>query len=332
MRTEQLEYVAAVSRLGSFRRAADELHISQPALSETVRNLERELGVDIFQRGRSGASLTADGQELLAHVAGVIDAVDGLRRAAGSHHQMSRMVRVATVNAGTVPVLTPAIAAFRLEHPDTQVEIIGAQEEEIHRGLREGTFDLGLVTRLPGDDVPPELDSSVLISSPPVVCLRPDDPLAAQESVSVEDLLRSPLIVMRAGYLMHRYLHRLLSERGARVAYSAEGAEMGKLLVVEGLGITVLPQFSVIGDPLERCGLIVCRPLADDRGTVVDLDVRRWRSAPRGRSVSELHRRFLDQARVWSSHCRAVGTASGHAELAEAAQAQLAAAVGVDAR
>ena len=68
MRTEQLEYVAAVARLGSFRRAAEELHISQPALSETVRNLERELGVDIFERDRSGASLSADGRDLLSHV------------------------------------------------------------------------------------------------------------------------------------------------------------------------------------------------------------------------------------------------------------------------
>jgi DNA-binding transcriptional LysR family regulator len=105
---------------------------------------------------------------------------------------------------------------------------------------------------------------------------------------------------------MHRYLHRLLGDRRPRVAYSAEGAEMGKLLVAEGLGVTVLPQFSVIGDPLERCGLITCRPLADDPGGVVELDVRRWRSAPRGRSVIELHRRFLDQGRVWDAHCRAV--------------------------
>jgi len=313
MRTEQLEYVAAISRLGSFRRAAEELHISQPALSETVRNLERELGVDIFQRGRSGASLTADGQELLAHVAGVIDAVDGLRRAAGAHHHMSRMVRVATVSAGTVPVLTPAIAAFRLEHPATQVEIVGAQEGEIHRGLREGSFDLGLVTRIRGDDVPPELDAATLLAGPPVVCLRPDDPLAERVAVSAEDLLRAPLIMMRAGYLMHRYLHRLLGERRPRAAYSAEGAEMGKLLVAEGLGVTVLPQFSVIGDPLERCGLITCRPIADDGGAVVELDVRRWRSAPRGRSVRELHRRFLDQARGWSARCQApVATAYRH--------------------
>jgi DNA-binding transcriptional LysR family regulator len=77
MRTEQLEYVAAVARFGSFRRAAAELHISQPALSTTVRNLERELGVQILERGRSGARVSQAGRELLAHVTAVIDAVDG---------------------------------------------------------------------------------------------------------------------------------------------------------------------------------------------------------------------------------------------------------------
>ena len=54
MRIEQLEYVATVARLGSFRRAADELHISQPALSGSVRSLERELGVDLLDRAGTG--------------------------------------------------------------------------------------------------------------------------------------------------------------------------------------------------------------------------------------------------------------------------------------
>ena len=64
MRIEQLEYVATVARLGSFRRAADELHISQPALSGSVRSLERELGVDLLDRGRHGARMSDSGREL----------------------------------------------------------------------------------------------------------------------------------------------------------------------------------------------------------------------------------------------------------------------------
>jgi DNA-binding transcriptional LysR family regulator len=311
MRTEQLEYVAAVARLGSFRRAAEELHISQPALSETVRNLERELGVDVFHRGRSGASLTDEGRELLAHVAGVIDAVDGLRRAADVHHRSSRMVRVATVNAGTSPLLTPVIAAFRAAHPDTQVEVVGAQESEIHRGLREGSLDLGLITSLPDDDAPTELESTRLIAGPAVVCMRPQDELAARGAVTVDELLAAPLIVMRAGYLMHRYLHRLLGERSPRVAYSTDGAEMGKLMVAEGLGVTLLPRFSVIGDPLERGGFITCRPLAADPDLQIELVLRRRRSNARGRSERELHRLFLERAGALAD---SPGAGSRHAD------------------
>src|SRR6202035_5903180 len=97
-----------------------------------------------------------------------------------------------------------------------------------------------------------------------VVVLRADAPLAAQSAVRTADLLAEPLIVMRPGYLMHRYLHRLLQGRPPAISFSTDGAEMGKLMVAEGLGITVLPDYSVIGDPFETSGMITWRPLADE--------------------------------------------------------------------
>lgn len=87
MRIEQLQYVEAVARLGSFRRASEEMHISQPALSETVRNLERELGIDLLDRSRAGARISAHGREVLPHIRIVLDAVDALRRSAREQHQ-----------------------------------------------------------------------------------------------------------------------------------------------------------------------------------------------------------------------------------------------------
>lgn len=297
MRTEQLEYVAAIARLGSFRSAAEQLHISQPALSESVRNLERELGVDLLDRHRSGTRVSNEGRELLPHVVNVLDALDGLRRAADDHHHSARMVRVGTVNAGTVQLLTPTIQAFRDSHPSTQVEVVGAQQAEIHRGLRDGSLDLGLVTCLGDDDMPPELQSSRLLSGRAIVCLRPDSPLAELEAVGVEDLLSEPLIVMRAGYLMHRLLHRLLDGQTPLVSYSTDGGEMGKLMVAEGLGATLLPDFSVIGDPLERSGQITWRPLRND-DTEVRLVIRRPRSGSHSRAARSLHAMFLDRGRA----------------------------------
>ena len=124
MRIEQLEYVAAVARLGSFRRAAEEIHVSQPALSESVRSLERELGVDILERGRQGAKVSATGRDLLPHMLTILDSVDRLRGAADDQHRSRRVVRVATVNAATVPLVAPVIPGlneplFTVEHPTT---------------------------------------------------------------------------------------------------------------------------------------------------------------------------------------------------------------------
>jgi len=95
VRTEQLEYVSAVARLGSFRRAAEELHISQPALSGSVRSLERELGVDLLDRGRHGARMSDSGRELFPYILTLLDSFDRLRQAADEQHRSVRMVRTA---------------------------------------------------------------------------------------------------------------------------------------------------------------------------------------------------------------------------------------------
>jgi DNA-binding transcriptional LysR family regulator len=297
VRVEQLEYLAEVARLGSFRRAAEVLHISQPALSESVRRLERELGIDLLERGRHGATVSASGRELLPHILTVLDSVDRLRQAAGEQHRSIRVIRVGTVSTATVPLLTPAIRQFREAHRATQVEIIGAQQEEIHRAILAGSFDLGLVNYLGGDDLPPELETTTLLRGRPIVCMRPDSALASLTAVTVRDLHAEPLIVMRSGYVMHRFIHRLTRGELPEFSYSIDGAEMGKLMVAEGLGITVLPDFSVVGDPLEQRGIITWRPLADD-DTEVALVVQRLRSVRATRAVRDLYQIFVERARA----------------------------------
>jgi DNA-binding transcriptional LysR family regulator len=310
VRIEQLEYVAAVARLGSFRRAAEELHISQPALSGSVRSLERELGVDLLERGRHGARMGSSGRELLPHLRSVLDAVDQLRLAAGGQHRSVRLVRVGTVNAASGPLLAPAIRQFRDRHPATQVEVVAGQRPDIQRGVLEGSLDLGLVNYLDGDDRPPELVSTPLLTGRAVVCMRPDSTLARRDQVQVSDLLSEPLIVMRAGYLMHRYVHRLLQGRVPSFPCATDGAEMGKLMVAEGLGVTVLPDFSVVGDPLEQRGIITWRPIADDH-TQVQLVIQRIRSGSPPLAARDLHSIFVERARAHPVPAASLAAASG---------------------
>jgi len=268
MRIEQLEYVAAVTQHGSLRRASQRLHISQPALSEAVSKLERELGVTLLDRRRAGARISRQGSDLLHLMVEVLEAVDRLRTAAGDQTTSSRAVRVGTVNAATSTLLVPAIRDLRRDHPGTTAEVVNTQQPEIHQGLAEGTLDLGLVNLLPGDDIPPGLLGTDLVHGRPVVVCPSDHPLTARPEITLDELRDEPFISMRTGYLMHRLVHRLLGPQMPAENHSTDGAEMGKLMVAEGVGLTLLPDYSVVGDPLTRAGLITHRPIAGDETLV----------------------------------------------------------------
>ncbi|MEU0557760.1 LysR family transcriptional regulator [Dactylosporangium sp. NPDC006015] len=268
MRIEQLTYLAAVTRHGSLRRAGEELHVSQPALSEAIRKLEQELGVRLLDRRRSGARISAAGQELLQPIVDVLEAVDRLKAAAGNQRTSRRLLRIGTVNAGTAALVLPAVRAFQAADSAAVVEVRNLQQDEIHVSLAEGTLDLGLVNLLDGDDVPPDLEATPLLTGRPAAVLPAGHPLAAGAEVTVDDLRSERFVAMRAGYLMHRFAHRLFGADLPARWHSTDGAEMGKMMVAEGIGLTVLPDYSVHGDPLERAGLIVTRPLRGDTTVV----------------------------------------------------------------
>jgi DNA-binding transcriptional LysR family regulator len=297
MRIEQLEYVAAVVQHGSFRRASEHLHISQPALSDAVTKLERELGVTLLDRRRSGARISSRGRDLLQNMVEVLEAVERLQTAAADQAMQTRAVRVGTVSAATSTLLAPAIKEFRESHPGTTVEVLNTQQAEIHQGLLEGSLDLGLVNVLQGDDAPSDLASTSLVHGRPVVVLPTDHPLADQSEIGIEDLRREPFVAMRAGYLMHRFAHRLFGVDMPPVSYTTDGAELGKVMVAEGLGLTVLPDYSVIGDPMERAGIITYRPIAGDR-TAVTLVVRQRPSGHVPAPVRTLQATLVAHARA----------------------------------
>ncbi|WP_370288953.1 LysR family transcriptional regulator [Nocardioides sp.] len=298
MRIEQLEYLAAVTQHGSLRRASEKLHLSQPALSEALTKLERELKVTLLDRRRSGARISREGRELLPYMLEVLAAVDRLRVAAGTQRTDTRVIRVGTVHAATSTLLVPAVRAFQERHPGTTVEVLTLQQPQIDEGLAEGTIDLGLVNVLDGDDAPIGLEGSDLVHGRPVAVLPTGHRLAARPQVSLEDLRAERFVMMRAGYVMHRFVHRAFGADLPTATHSTDGAEMGKALVAEGAGVTVLPDYSVAGDPLHRAGLLEIRPIAGET-TVVTLQLRQRTSLQQPLPVRELATALLDRAAAY---------------------------------
>ncbi|GAA4813319.1 LysR family transcriptional regulator [Nocardioides caeni] len=295
MRIEQLEYLAAVTQHGSLRRASEKLHLSQPALSEAVTKLERELRVTLLDRRRSGARISREGRELLPYMTEVLEAVDRLRAAAGTQRTDTRMIRIGTVHAATSTLLVPAVRTFQDRHPDTTVEVLTLQQAQIDEGLAEGTLDLGLVNVLDGDDAPIGLEGIDLVQGRPIAVLPAGHALTSRTQVTLEELRAERFVMMRAGYVMHRWVHRTFGPDLPTAAHSTDGAEMGKSLVAEGIGVTVLPDYSVIGDPLHRAGLIASRDIAGEQ-TTVTLQLRRRRSVQQPLAVRELQNALAGRA------------------------------------
>ncbi|MBM7516250.1 LysR family transcriptional regulator [Nocardioides nitrophenolicus] len=287
MRIEQLEYLTAVTQHGSLRRASERLHLSQPALSEALTKLERELRVTLLDRRRSGARISREGRELLPYMADVLAAVERLRNAAGDRRTDTRMIRVGTVHAATSTLLIPAVRAFQERHPGTTVEVLTLQQAQIDEGLADSTLDLGLVNVLDGDDAPIGLDGVDLLHGRPVAVLPAGHPLTARPQVTIDELRQERFVMMRPGYVMHRYVHRAFGPELPPAAHSTDGAEMGKALVAEGVGVTVLPDYTVIGDPLHRVGMIEARPIAGEQ-TYLTLQLRQRSSLQQPLPVREL--------------------------------------------
>jgi DNA-binding transcriptional LysR family regulator len=150
MELYQLRSFAAVAELGQLTRAAERLHISQPALSAQVKALEDELAVVLFERGASGMTLTAAGRQLLPEAERVIAAAQTLRtRALALRGEVAGRVRLGTVGdpglTRLAEVLRRAVDCFPLLDIDVHHEVSGAAFEKVRDGALDAAFYYGSV-------------------------------------------------------------------------------------------------------------------------------------------------------------------------------------------
>jgi DNA-binding transcriptional LysR family regulator len=274
VRVQQVSYFLAIVRTGSFRKAAAELEMTQSALSETVANLERELGAPLLHRSRGQVTLTDVGRAVLSRFE-VIDAqATQIRDDVDAFSGMLRgSVRIGTVNAGVRTVLPLATRQFLALFPHVELQIEDGGSDDIADAVRAGQLDLGLTVAIDRQDDPHSTRSdglrfAPLLTSRLVVCLPPHHRLAEQASLSVTDLVDESLITFRRGYLMHSVLQDLLDVSAHTTAFLTDSTDSAKAMIAAGVGVTVLPEFSARYSPNGT----IYRPLAGI-GTRVTLGV-----------------------------------------------------------
>ncbi len=207
MELRHLRYFVVLSEELHFGRAAKRLHMAQPPLSQRIRDLERELGVELFHRGRGGVRLTEAGALLLEHTRPVLEGVDSAREA------MRRILpgTSGTLRAGIPPDTMPTVlrtiaAAFAAKAPEVLLELHEVSTDEQIARLREGKLDVGLV-RHPSDTV--GLESGPVLSRPLGVVLPAAHRLADADVVRLRDLNGAPLVIFQREMAPRLYDHIL---------------------------------------------------------------------------------------------------------------------------
>ncbi len=187
-----LRYFVVVAAHGSFNRAAQVLHLTQPALSRQVKDLEEELSVPLFVRTRNAVRLTDAGERFYEEAREVLARADlAVQRIRGERR--GEILRIGYAPSATAGILPRALERFQKEHPAVRVELIDVSPTEMIRMAQEGRLDV-LVALEPSVTTAPGFQWSVLRRVNLVLVMRADDPLARLKRVPPKRLRDVPLV------------------------------------------------------------------------------------------------------------------------------------------
>jgi LysR family transcriptional regulator, transcription activator of glutamate synthase operon len=244
MELRQLRYLSAVARHGSFTLAAQELHVAQPAVSQQVRRLERELGVELLSRTTRRVLVTEAGEIALARAGRILADADALRAEIDELHGLLR----GTLALGVIPpvgALDPAslLARFRARHPAVDIRLIETTLADTLELLRADRLDVCFAFCVPeraGEGIAGEL----LFDDELALMVAPGHPLAKRRRVALASLAEEPLVAPITGASLRLALEDALEQAGAsvRVSYESNEASTVRALTAQGLGVSVLPR------------------------------------------------------------------------------------------
>jgi len=252
MELRQLRYFAAVARHGHFTRAAQELYVTQPALSQQIRRLEAEVGLALLRRTPHGVELTPAGADLLVHAEAALAEVEAARAQLDRHAGAARGVARVAATAADAPPLAQALAAFHAAHPGIQIALRLGSAAEVAQLIARAAVDVALLA-LSGEP-PAGVVAHAHRREPLRVAVALEDPLAGAADLRLDALQGRPFILAEQGTALRATVLAATQRAGFSPLPLFEVGDPGTIrhLVRAGLGVSLVP-----ASWLERPGPIV---------------------------------------------------------------------------
>lgn len=263
MNRNHLAVFRAVAEHQGITRAAEALHVSQPAVSSQLAQLERQLGAQLVQRLPRGVQLTAIGEVLYGYAQRIGQLENEAQRAVRDHlslHQ-GRLAIGASTTIGSY-LLPQVLGAFATRYPGIQLSLSISNTEGIQRDLLDGTLDLGLTE---GFVAAEDFDSRVFRQDEIVLMAPPQHALSRRQRVSLRQILGYPLLAREPGSGTRAVLEKAFLQSGVEfeASMSLGSSEALKRAVVAGLGLAFMSELAA--DLELSLGHLVAVPIEDLR-------------------------------------------------------------------
>lgn len=249
MEIRQLRYFLEITRLGSFTRAAEQLHVAQPAISMAIRKLEEDLDLVLFNRQDRKVALTAEGEIFLGHARRILEELQSAEQEMAELRGLGK----GEVRVGIPPMLSsyffPAIiSGFTRRYPNLHLSVQGEGTWRLQRMISQGELDMGVIAgrSVPGDT----LEWRHFLREEVVICVPPGHPFAGRGSVPFTEFVREPLVFFKEGYYLRELFFEELREKGGtpNIVFETNLYSLIKPLVRDGLGITSFLRMVVASD------------------------------------------------------------------------------------
>ncbi|MBR2722044.1 MAG: LysR family transcriptional regulator [Clostridia bacterium] len=220
MDTQSLKTFVTVARLGSFTRAADELHYAQSTVTVQIQHLEKELGFPLFERVGRKTQLTGGGKEFLRYAEQLLSLAERARTVGKDHTHMKGSISIGVLESLLFAKMLPILPSLRLQFPNLEVRLKMGQTAELRSLLRKNQLDVIYVSSSLNTD--PSLLCPYKRKEELVFVADTSHPLAKKERIAPSELFSFPFIVTEPSGYCYGRLSEIASEQECTLTHSVE--------------------------------------------------------------------------------------------------------------
>ena len=292
---KQLRYFSTVVRTGHFGAAAEHCAVSQPALSMQIQELEKELGLQLLERGRKGVRLTAGGREIAVRAARLLadarDLVDSARHLSDGFSGPFWLGAIPSIAPYLLPQLLPLI---RARHPDLDLHLRETQTQRLLEELADGDLDLALLA-LPVEH--PGVETLSLFEDRFLLAVPASRPIAKNVRATPDLLREDRLLLLEEGHCLRDQALAFCHLRQVQSIDTFGASSLSTIvqMVSNGLGFTLLPEIS-IGLEAKRADVRLMRFADPQPQRIIGLAWRK--TSPRKRDFAAMGDLIVEAARA----------------------------------